>query len=568
MPKYHVMSKNELAKELRKIRSSSSPLKADTKLEDHQELLHELQVHRIEVEMQNRQLTETQELLEESRGRYAELFDFAPVGYCTLNEKGCIQEINLTGASLLGVERGHLIGKPFTAVVSMAEIAPFWYHLKRCAAEQARVATDLNFSVRNRGPVSFQLVSTPVSKDGKVVGYRTILTDESQQVRASEQRLRLLMESVKDYAIFMLDLDGRVASWNAGAQRIKGYSADEIIGEDHACFYLEEDVRARKPEVELQAAAAEGRYETERWAVRKDGSRFWANVIITPITDATGMLRGFGKVTRDLTERKRAEEQRFNLVRAQDSVRVRDEFLSIASHELRTPLTTVQLQLESVSKALSGAAKDAKLTQKVEKALRQTRRLTDLVERLLDLSRIEAKRLSLNREEVDLCEIMQEVIEDFRGQAECAGGQLILHPSTPIFGCWDRFRVEQILTNLLSNAIKYGVGQPVEVTVSVEGESARLAICDKGIGISADEVERIFLRFERGASLRQYGGLGLGLYISRNLAEAHGGSIRVTSMPNLGSTFTLELPLRPPQDSRTSSKEVKEAIELNHRRTA
>jgi signal transduction histidine kinase len=128
--------------------------------------------------------------------------------------------------------------------------------------------------------------------------------------------------------------------------------------------------------------------------------------------------------------------------------------------------------------------------------------------------------------------------------------------------------VEQILTNLLSNAIKYGGGQPVEVTVSVEGASARLAICDQGIGISAEEVERIFLRFERGASLRQYAGLGLGLYIARNLAEAHGGSIRVTSTPNLGSTFTVELPLRPPQDSRSSSKEVNEVIDLNHRRTA
>jgi len=556
MPKYHVLSKNELAKELRRIRGASSPLMSDAKQEDPQLLLHELQVHRIEVEMQNRQLSETQELLEESRSRYADLYDFAPVGYCTLNEKGCIQEINLTGASLLGVERGHLIGKPFTTVVSMPNITPFWDHLKRCSAEQARVATDLNFSVRNRGPVTVQLVSTPFFKDGKLVGYRTVLTDESQQVRASEQRLHLLMESVKDYAIVMLDLDGKVASWNAGAERIKGYSADEIIGQNHSRFYLEEDVRAGKPELELRAAAADGRYETERWTVRKDGSRFWGDVIVTPVTDATGVLRGFGKVTRDLTERKRAEEQRFNLIRAQDAVRHRDEFLSIASHELRTPLTTVQLQLESVTNALSGDAKGVKLNQKVQKALRQTRRLADLVERLLDLSRIEAKRLSLSREEVDLCEIMQEVIEDFRAQAENAGGRLILHPSAPIRGSWDRFRVEQILTNLLSNAIKYGAGQPIEVTMSVEGKSARLAIRDKGIGISPDEIERIFLRFERGVSLRQYGGLGLGLYISRNLAEAHGGCIRVTSTPNVGSTFTLELPLSPPQDSRTSSNEV------------
>src|ERR1700687_143492 len=254
MPRYHVMSKNELAKELRRVRSSSRPSKGDAKLEDPEQLLHELQVHRIEVEMQNRQLTETQELLEESRSRYAELFDFAPVGYCTLNEKGCIQEINLTGASLLGVERGYLIGKPFTAVVSMANVTLFCDRLKRCSAEQARVATDLTFSVRNRGPVTVQLVSTPLVKDGTVAGYRTIITDESQQVRASEQRLRLLMESVKDYAIIMLDLDGKVASWNAGAQRIKGYSADEIIGQDHSRFYLEEDIRAGKPELGLRAA--------------------------------------------------------------------------------------------------------------------------------------------------------------------------------------------------------------------------------------------------------------------------------------------------------------------------
>jgi PAS domain S-box-containing protein len=187
-----------------------------------------------------------------------------------------------------------------------------------------------------------------------------------EALRQSEERFRLLIEAVQDYAIFMLDTTGHIVSWNSGAQRIKGYAPDEIIGRHFSTFYPEEDVRNGKPEWELRIATSEGRYEEEGWRVRKDGSRFWANVLITAIFDEHGQIRGFAKVTRDMTERKLADEQREQLreqeyqllherdVRTQmeEAVHMRDTFLSLLGHELRTPLTTLlgnaQLLLLSV----------------------------------------------------------------------------------------------------------------------------------------------------------------------------------------------------------------------------
>src|SRR5262249_25010883 len=156
------------------------------------------------------------------------------------------------------------------------------------------------------------------------------------------------------YAIFMLDPSGRVASWNTGAERIKQYTANEIIGRHFSLFYPEEDVRAVKPKRLLEIASREGRYEEEGWRLRKDGTRFWASVILTATRDHSGRLRGFAKVTRDLTERKRADDERARLIRTEEAVRLRDEFLSIASHELRTPLTALKLHLQSAAREAEG----------------------------------------------------------------------------------------------------------------------------------------------------------------------------------------------------------------------
>jgi PAS domain S-box-containing protein len=346
---------------------------------------------------------------------------------------------------------------------------------------------------------------------------------------------------VRDYAIFMLDPDGRIATWNAGAQRIKGYRGDEIIGQHFSKFYPRNDVDAGKPAYELRVADREGRFEDEGWRLRKDGTRFWANVIITALRDpATDKLVGFAKVTRDLTERRRNEEERLRLAQAEEAVRLRDEFLSIASHELKTPLTAMQLQLQSLRKKVE--EHDAVLASKVARATRSGNRLADLVEALLDVSRISTGRFELRRERFDLAASVHDVADRMREAAAMAGCQLSVEAPDAVTGTWDKLRVEQVLVNLLSNAFKYGAGSAVDVALARDGGDAVLTVRDFGPGIAEVDRQRIFGRFERAAPLRNYGGMGLGLYVAREIVEAHGGAVAAANAPDGGAMFTVRLP--------------------------
>lgn len=244
--------------------------------------------------------------------------------------------------------------------------------------------------------------------------------------------------------------------------------------------------------------------------------------------------------------RKAAEE-------AHEAIRARDEFLQIASHELKTPLTPLQMQLDTLGRALESAGvHEEKLQAKLFMARRQTGRLGRLVESLLDVSRITSGRFVLELEEFDFADMVREVTERFQSEAKSAHSELHVHTEESIPGRWDRLRCEQILSNLLSNAIKYGAGRPVEVTASASEGTVRLSVSDHGIGIQKESLERIFDRFERAVSIRHYGGLGLGLFIARQIAEAHGGSIVAQSEPGIGSTFTSVLPqytsVRAPMD--------------------
>src|SRR5216683_1939548 len=363
-----------------------------------------------------------------------------------------------------------------------------------------------------------------------------------EALRRSEERYRLMVSSVRDYAIIMLDPAGRVESWNAGAEAIKGYKADEILGHHISFFYTPEDLAADKPKRLLHLAAQDGRVEDEGWRVRKDGTRFWASVIIEPIRDNDDQLIGFVKVVRDLTEKRNAEAERIRLAQAQEAIRLRDEFLSIASHELKTPLSAVQLQLESVLHRAQSL--DEKTRKKVERAYRGGVRLSDLIEALLDVSRIAAGKFFLALSKFDLGKAVEEVAERFREQAARDQCELILHLEERVMGEWDRLRVEQVVTNLLSNALKYAAGTSVELGVKGVGENAVLTVSDHGPGIPQSEWDRVFGRFERAASIRHYGGLGLGLYVARQVVEAHGGSISSQAVKPRGARFVVTLPRR------------------------
>ncbi|ACG73017.1 GAF sensor signal transduction histidine kinase [Anaeromyxobacter sp. K] len=230
--------------------------------------------------------------------------------------------------------------------------------------------------------------------------------------------------------------------------------------------------------------------------------------------------------------------------RAQDAVRVRDEFLSIASHELKTPLTSLALQSDSL-RASAGRGDAEALVRKSEVIRRSVDRLTRLVASLLDLSRINAGRLELELEPVDLAEVARDVVARFEEEASRAACPLSLEAPEPVVGRWDRVRLDQVLTNLLGNAVKYGPGRPVEVRVRTDGDRALLSVRDHGIGISAADQRRIFERFERAVSRRHYGGFGLGLWIVREIVEVLGGTVRVESTPGAGSTFTVTLSRAP-----------------------
>jgi PAS domain S-box-containing protein len=710
-----------------------------------------------------------------------------------------------------------------------------------------------------------------------LVGANPMTTHELPSRRdPTRNDLLLLIDSVTDYAIFVLDPAGRVTTWSEGARRIKGYDAHEIIGQHFSRFYPPEDVRAGRPEAVLEIARREGRYQEEGWRVRKDGSRFWAMVTVTALFGPGGELRGFGKVTRDLTERRSAEETARELIRqqaaraaaqeaevrvreseerfraisarlevilqnvadgitvmdehgrivyandaaarlfglggapellalgtaiierydlldedgepipldrtparavlrgeqtepmllrlrdrathderwcllraspvldaagkpelavtivrdvtaesrqreaarflaeataamtesldyettlarvasllvprvadwcvvdvvengrlvnlavthadpeksaiaredrqknpppldeprgigevlrtgraalypdvtdamlvegardaahlallrrvgmrsvliaplrthgkpfgaltlvssqpgrrydeqdlafaeelarragfaienarayrdARAAIKIRDEFLSIAGHELKTPLAALKLQLESLENALAAspwASELARPRERLHKTLGHTARLERLISELLDVSRLHSGRLELHPEEMDLGALVEEVVERHGDDARRHGSAISLFRSGDLRGFWDRGRLDQVVTNLLGNAVKYGRGAPIEVSVRGEGGRVKLSVRDRGIGIASEDQARIFGRFERAVSERHYGGFGLGLWIVRQLIEAHGGTVSFTSEADQGSTFVVELPAR------------------------
>ena len=416
----------------------------------------------------------------------------------------------------------------------------FRFHLPRRASGEAQVAT---FDAAAPSP-SAEPAAAAGELNGRVHGSDAarapdVRTDR-EVTRQQEERFQLLIESVKDYAIFLLDASGKVATWNAGAQRINGHAARDIIGKHFSVFYPEADVRAGKCEHELRVAMRDGRSEDEGWRLRKDGSRFWANAVITALRDASGALIGYAKITRDLTERRQLEEERVRLAHAQEAVRLRDEFLSLASHELKTPLTVLQLQLEALREQIG--SHDPATLAKLDRADRARRRLTELVEALLDVARIVTGQFSLHLEQADAADIVATAVDRLHETAAVAGCALSISADHAI-GTWDRSRIDQVVTNLVSNAIRHAAGSPIAVSVARDAGDVVIEVRDTGPGLPEGQLSRIFERFERGASMRHFGGLGLGLYVVRQITEAHGGTVTAENTTGGGARFTVRLPL-------------------------
>ncbi len=370
--------------------------------------------------------------------------------------------------------------------------------------------------------------------------------DRSAGPHMDDDAFRLFVESVADYAIFMLDSAGRIATWNHGAERIKGYAAADVVGQPFSLFYLPEDVAAGKPDRDLEEAAREGRLEEEGWRVRKDGSRFWASIIISAVRSARGELLGFGKVTRDLSQSKRAEQERLAVAARDEGLRAREELLVITAHELRNPIAALQLNADLVRRlAERGDARGPeRLADRVRHLHHSATRLSRLVDAVLRVAiLLEPRELDLDRRDLELRALVGAVVEDHRADAAAAGCTVEVEQGPPVVAVGDRALVEVAVGNLLANAFKYGPKQPVTLRVELRDERAILSIRDRGTGIPAERQAGLFDRFRRGGiSTRQYGGLGLGLWTVRAIAEAHGGAVRLVSQAGEGSTFEVDLP--------------------------
>ena len=359
----------------------------------------------------------------------------------------------------------------------------------------------------------------------------------------------LLVANIRDYAIFALDPDGYILSWNAGARHLKGYEAAEIIGRHFSVFYSRDAVESRFPQYELEVAAREGRFEDEGWRFRKDGTRFWANVVITALRDAQGTLVGFAKITRDLTERKHAQDQAIadarRIAAAEASNRAKSEFLAAMSHELRTPLNAIGGYAELIALGLRGPVTLDQVAD-LERIKRSQQHLLAIINDLLNYSRIEAGQLAFDLGPMPAYDALDSVVAMMAPQAEQRGIVLELERCPPDLVLHaDRTKVEQILLNLLSNAIKFtSVGGRISLACDADQEAAQIEVTDTGVGIAPDQLEAIFEPFVQvGRSLANPGeGTGLGLAISRDLAQAMGGTLVVRSEPDAGSTFTLSLP--------------------------
>lgn len=484
-------------------------------------------------------------------------------GIFLLDPEGHIVSWNSGAEKLKGYRRDEILGRHFSIFYPPEAIASQWPQEElRLARERGRFE-DEGWRLRKDGSrfwanVTLTALYGPM---GEVTGYAKITRDlterrrHEEDLRLSEERFRLLLGSVRDYAIFMLDAEGIVRSWNTGAQAIKGYEAGEIIGRHFSTFYTPQDRLAGKPEAELVAARRDGRVEDEGWRMRKDGSLFWANVVVTAVYDANRQLIGFAKVTRDMSERRRLEE-------LESSSRRMNEFLAMLAHELRNPLAPIRnavtiMQLETLTSPVLRNCRDV--------IDRQLAHVTRLVDDLLDVGRLTTGKITLRKELLRLGDVVARGVEAVRPLISARGHMLEVRvPPEPVYVNGDSTRLVQVLQNLLVNAAKYTPANGrIVLEVAPEETFVRLSVSDNGRGIERHNLERIFQLFmqaEGGTSSPAESGLGIGLTLARSLVEMHGGTIDAQS-PGLdqGSTFSVRLPMASDAASRAEERQREHA---------
>jgi|HubBroStandDraft_4_1064222.scaffolds.fasta_scaffold14955_4 PAS domain S-box-containing protein len=465
-------------------------------------------------------------------------------------------------AAALSVELGTPITPGFEALVFKAsrgieDIYELTYIRKDGSRFPAVVSVTALRDVQD-AIIGYLLIGTDNTARKQVEEERTKLDQERQrllrELEQSAERSRLLIDGVRDYALFTVDPEGRVTSWNTGAERIKGYKEEEIVGKHFSVFYERSDVEAGRPRQDLERAADTGRYEEEGRRVRKDGSVFWASVIITSLRSPDGRLRGFAKITRDITKRRQVELALSTFTaRLQRSNEDLQEFAMIASHDLQEPLRKIHMfgdrLKQEFAEPLGPSGQDY-----INRMQSAASRGQTLIEGLLAYSRVttKAQRPVL----VDLRAIAVEVTADLEGRIAQVGGTIEIGSLPSIEA--DPLQMRQLLQNLLGNALKFRRPEvPPTVRISatpLETQDARdawqIAVADNGIGFDERYLDRIFKLFQRLHERGTYEGTGMGLAISRKIVERHHGTITARSAPGQGTTMLVTLPSRQPQEGK------------------
>lgn len=368
--------------------------------------------------------------------------------------------------------------------------------------------------------------------------------------RKENEQYRAVFEGAKEYGISLLDPSGKIVRWSPGAEELTGYKAADVVGQSITAIYSQDDLTQKQLQYLLTRAEELGRYETEAWRTRKDGTRFWAEIVATSLREAGGELRGFLSIFRDHSKRRHIEQERaFLIKKLEEGIRGRDDFLVLASHELKTPMTSIGLQLQNIRRTAQqkDPSSDVYLVPKrsLDTFYRQSSRLEKLIETMLDVARLHSGVLPVDFKSTPLSDMVQSVVNDYVEPFREAGCPLNVQIEPHIILECDAFRIEQAVTNLLANALRYGCVGTIEFELKKTDDHAILSVRDQGPGLSKENQVKIFERFGRLEGIHDQGGLGLGLYIAKEFIEAHDGTIKVESEPGKGATFTIELPLEP-----------------------
>ena len=492
-----------------------------------------------------------------------------------LDPTGIIRSWNRGAARIMGYAEDEAVGKHFSLFYGPDDLASEKPKRELETAMREGRIEDEGWRIRKDGKRFWAntVITLLRNEKGEITGFAKVTRDMTdrrhaeEELRQSTEIFQLLVSAVRDYAIFMLDPNGNIATWNQGAERIKGYTPEEIIGSHFSRFYSEEDKANHKPERELEIAREKGSVEDEGWRLRKDGTRFWANVVITAVFDHNGELRGFAKVTRDISDRKEAEETRRALLeqrearlqaeeerrRAEDSYRVaqeanraKDDFLMTLSHELRTPMTAI-LGWSRMLPAMS--PNDPMFHEAVASIAGGAQLQARLIDDILDVSRIVSGKMRLAPETIEVSRVIMNAADAVNATAQAKNITITL-TLAPTLGVMiaDPTRIQQVIWNLLNNAVKFTPrGGKVEVSARRTASQVQVSVTDSGEGIDPRFLPHIFEPFRQAESpqTRVHGGLGLGLSIVRYIAEAHGGTVSAESEGRgKGSTFTVTLPVR------------------------